>query len=172
VCSAAIYSLLKDFAGPLATVLAAGAAVFVTFKLGKAQQAVAQQQAKIAQTQATLATVRLQHDLYDRRYKLFEVARSFLAQIARDATIDTESIFKFARETSNAVFLLNNEIVEYFDEMRKRAIRLGFLKTAINLPQYAPQLTRIHRGGRQDCYVVCRSIRGANREVQALSRSR
>jgi hypothetical protein len=138
------YDALHDFAGPVATIIAAGAAVFVTWRLGRGQLRVAKQQAAIARQQADTATlqadlanVRLQHDLYDRRYRLYEAARALLIKISRDATVDTEAIFEFAGGTGDAVFLLNAEVVAYFEEMRKKAIRLGFLKSTINLPQYA-----------------------------------
>jgi hypothetical protein len=39
------YALFKDFAAPVATIIAAGTALWVTIRLGRAQVAIAQQQA-------------------------------------------------------------------------------------------------------------------------------
>src|SRR3954451_19334371 len=92
------YQVLHDFAGPVATFLAACTAVFITWRIGKNQIRIAQQQADTAALQAKLADVRLQHDLYDRRYKLYETAKSFSIPIVRDAKIDPHSIPKFNRD--------------------------------------------------------------------------
>jgi hypothetical protein len=57
------YSVAKDFAGPVATVIAAATAVLVTWRLGS-------RQAKIAQQQADLAKEKLRHELYNRRFEI------------------------------------------------------------------------------------------------------
>ena len=59
-----LYQILKDFAGPVATIVAAAAAVFVTWRLGL-------RQANIAESQAELAREKLRHDLYNRRFEIF-----------------------------------------------------------------------------------------------------
>jgi hypothetical protein len=130
------YAFFKDFAGPIATIMAAGAAVFVTWRLGKNQVTVGQQQANTAALQAELADVRLQHDLYDRRYKLYESTKTFVLRVCRERAVDTESIFTFVRDTGDAVFLLDADMVNYIDEIRVRANRLDFLRSVINLPEY------------------------------------
>lgn len=75
----------------------------------------------IAWGQYSLAQDRLRHDLYDRRYKVFEGARKFLAEIMRDGNCTYEQIFEFTRCTGDAVFLLDGRLVAYFEEMRTRA---------------------------------------------------
>jgi hypothetical protein len=52
-----MYQVLKDFAGPVATIIAALAAVYVT--------------AHFARKQAWLAREKLRYDLFDRRLKIF-----------------------------------------------------------------------------------------------------
>ena len=61
------YEMLKDFAGPIATVIAAFTAAGIAWRFGRVQADIAAQQASTAALQAELANVRLQHDLYDRR---------------------------------------------------------------------------------------------------------
>jgi hypothetical protein len=73
------YDVLHDFAGPVATVIAAGAAVFVTWRLGRRQVAIAAQQATTAELQAATARQqadtaldRLRYDLFEKRYKIYD----------------------------------------------------------------------------------------------------
>jgi ABC-type Fe3+ transport system permease subunit len=46
---------IVSFAGPIATIIAAAAAVFVTWRIGQGQLSIAKQQATIAKQQAELA---------------------------------------------------------------------------------------------------------------------
>jgi hypothetical protein len=73
---------------------AAIAAVLVTWKIGrgqlsiaKEQRAISQQQANTAALQAQLANIRLQHDLYDRRYKMYEVVKQFIIKIYKSLVL-------------------------------------------------------------------------------------
>jgi hypothetical protein len=118
------YALFKDFAGPAATIVAAFAAVFVTWRLGRAQYRVAADQAKIAQLQADLATVRLQHDLFDRRYEIFEIVFLFILEIIQHNDMSEEGMRKFVRGTTKAPFLFDQEMTDYFEELRRRAVYL------------------------------------------------
>jgi hypothetical protein len=59
-----MYQFFKDFVGPIATIIAAVAAVSVTAYF-------AWHQKKIAEDQAHIARDKLRHDLYDRRFEIF-----------------------------------------------------------------------------------------------------
>jgi hypothetical protein len=131
------YRFLKNFSGPFATVVAAAVAALIAWHFGATQAAIAQRQVDTAALQADLAQVRLQHDLYDRRYRLYEIAQSFLVQVVRTADVDIHSTAKFMHEVGEAVFLLDKSLVVYFDEVRKKAIRLEFLCKVIDTPGYA-----------------------------------
>jgi hypothetical protein len=96
-----------------------------------------QQQADTAALQAELANVRLQHDLYDRRYKLYEFTKVFVLRISSNSEIDSDSIFQFTRDIGDAVFLLDATTAAYLEEIRKKAIRLQFVATIMDLPAYA-----------------------------------
>ncbi|MDN3591335.1 hypothetical protein [Methylobacterium adhaesivum] len=61
------YEFFKDFAGPIATVTAAGVAVFVTLKLGRRQAAAAERQSETARN-------KLMADIFDRRFSAYEAA--------------------------------------------------------------------------------------------------
>jgi hypothetical protein len=120
-----VYQLFKDFAGPFATVLASVAAVFVTWqvtgRIGHDQVLVAKQQADIARQQADLATVRLKHDLFDRRFEIYETVFAFLIEIVQDSNISPEGMSKFVRGTQKAVFVFDQSVVDYFEQLRTQA---------------------------------------------------
>lgn len=117
---------LLPLAGPIATIIAAAAAVFVTWRLGSGQLRIAKQQAAIARQQAELATVRLQHDLFDRRFAVYEAAHKLLLEIPGAGNVSAEVLQAFDRETGKSVFLLNREITDYLSDIRKRAYTLHF----------------------------------------------
>lgn len=80
------YDVLRDFAGPIATVFAAaGVAGFVTWKLGKRQVEIATQQAETAKLQATTAKQqpdtaldRLRYHLFEKRYAIYASAKELM----------------------------------------------------------------------------------------------
>jgi hypothetical protein len=65
-------SFAKDFAGPVATVVAAATAVFVTWRLGSGQTKIAQQQAETARQQAKTAKNQLRLNLFEKRYAVYK----------------------------------------------------------------------------------------------------
>jgi hypothetical protein len=76
-----VYEYLKDFAGPVATIVAAFAAVGVTWHF--------------AREQARVAREKLRLDLYSRRYRVFEAARKLLAEVAVHGTASEEDLRTF-----------------------------------------------------------------------------
>jgi hypothetical protein len=78
----------------------------------------------IAWGQLSLARRRMQLDLYDRRYKIFESARRLIAEIMRDGRSEIERIYAYHRETGDAIFLLDRDAVTYINELEQRAFRL------------------------------------------------
>jgi hypothetical protein len=120
-------SYILQLAGPVATIIAATVAVFVTLKLGRGQLQDARQQAEIAERQAHLAAVRLQHDLFERRFVIFDAAMSLVKEAIRDQTVSRDERARFAVNTAPAAFLLSDELNVYLDELGKQAIALGAL---------------------------------------------
>ena len=74
-----MYEILHDFAGPVATIMAAIAALVVTSRFSSRQADIAEQQAATARQQADIASMRLQYDLFDRRFRVYNEAKSLLA---------------------------------------------------------------------------------------------
>ena len=95
---------LVSILGPIAT-LAVGCAI-----------------AFIAWQQWQVAHAKLRLDLFDRRYKVYEATRKFLAGIISDASFSDSQLFTFYAGTSDAEFLFDADVVDYLAQIRKRAV--------------------------------------------------
>jgi hypothetical protein len=90
----------------------------------------------IAWGQFSLARMRLQHDLYDRRYKLYESARKLITQIVREGSASNSLVLSYLRDTSDAIFLLDRAALDYFKLLEKQGFRLVYLNTVIRNEQH------------------------------------
>jgi hypothetical protein len=79
----AVYNVLKDFAGPVATVIAAGAATWITWRLGSRQISIAAGQAQTASAQKWIAYVKLKHDLFRLRYEVYQAAKDAIELVLK-----------------------------------------------------------------------------------------
>jgi hypothetical protein len=84
---------IKDFAGPLATVLAAGAAALVAYRLGQNQISVARTQAEIAQQNWQTSNEKIVLELFERRLTIYEEVRSLIGEITRSGTATNDALF-------------------------------------------------------------------------------
>jgi hypothetical protein len=105
-----LYQIFKDFAGPVATITAAFAAVCVT--------------AYFAKQQADIAGEKLRHDLYEKRYRVFDAARKLLCEVAVHRSASDDDLRAFVIGTGDAVFLFNDGLSGHLVEMRDRAQKL------------------------------------------------
>jgi len=81
----------KDFAGPIATIVAALAAVIVTVIFGL-------RQAATADAQKEIALDKLKQDVFERRYKVYATARLLLKEVLHQhdfEKIDHNKILEF-----------------------------------------------------------------------------
>jgi hypothetical protein len=76
----------------------------------------------IAWQQWRVADNKLRLDLFDRRYKVYDATRKFLAVIIREATFADSQLFEFYAGTSGAEFLFGADVVDYLGQIRKRAV--------------------------------------------------
>jgi len=130
---------LLPLASPIATIIAAGVAVYFTWRLGQGQLAIGRRQADIAEQQANLANTRMRHDLYDRRFKIYEAARALVVAVFRRVNVTDDEFFAFVSGTADSVFLLDAAMVAYFEEMRINALRLQRMNRLINEPPPVPE---------------------------------
>jgi 4-amino-4-deoxy-L-arabinose transferase-like glycosyltransferase len=89
----------------------------------------------IAWLQWWVALNKLRLDLFDRRYKVYDATRKFLAQIFRHATFDDSQLFEFYAGTSDAEFLFGVDVLEYLTQIRERAVDM---RTAMQLFEPLP----------------------------------
>jgi hypothetical protein len=73
--------MVSTYLGPLATIFAAGAAVFVTWRIGQAQVRIAEGQAQTARAQRDIAFDKLKHDLFERRYAIYTAAKRIMERV-------------------------------------------------------------------------------------------
>jgi len=78
----------------------------------------------IAWQQWQVARSKLRLDLFDRRYKVFDATRKFLAVILREARFEGSHLFEFFAGTSDAEFLFDSDIVDYLAQIRTRALNM------------------------------------------------
>jgi len=67
---------------------------------------------------------RLRHELFDRRYRVFEAAQKFIVTALRDLTIEQKDLSVFYAEKLGATFIFDEEIDNYLNTMYKKATQL------------------------------------------------
>lgn len=75
----------------------------------------------VAIQQMRIAKVKLQHDLYDRRYAVFEAVRRFLNETAANALVSDETLRAFVSGSADAEFLLPDDLAAYLGKISERA---------------------------------------------------
>lgn len=89
----------------------------------------------IALQQMLIARAKLQHDLFDRRHRIFHAARTFLGMIIATAGhIKFDDLIEFNSKTLDAEFLLDQEVAEYLAQLSRRAAKLAGITEDLGLP--------------------------------------
>lgn len=79
----------------------------------------------IAYRQWRTAQKKLKLDLFDKRFAVYDAARSFILSVMTSGKAQPEEMYKFVAGTRGARWLLNDEIATYFDEqIRRNAVHL------------------------------------------------
>jgi hypothetical protein len=89
--------------------------------------------AVLAWQQVRIADAKLQHDLYDRRFKVFDATRRMLASTppTLEHGFRPENLGAFVADTADAIFLFDDEIAKYLEEMKARAFRFQSITEAL-----------------------------------------
>jgi hypothetical protein len=96
--------LLKTFAGPLATVIASVTAGGVAVWFGRVQADIARRQAATAAAQKDIAYDKLKHDLFDKRYEIYQAAKAVIeAVIGKRSDIDDPKLRILCEDIDNQV---------------------------------------------------------------------
>jgi len=127
------YEVLRDLAGPGATIIASCVAAVVAIRFGNLQAALARQQAATTAQQAELADLRLKHDLYERRFAVYSAARTLLGHILTSPAPDAEALVKYSTETSDAVFFgFDQNLIDYLQHLSVEGYRLKELRDVLD----------------------------------------
>jgi hypothetical protein len=88
----------------------------------------------IALQQMFIARTKLQHDLYERRLRVYEATRSFLANIQANGNVLDKETAEFNAATTDAVFLFNRHIAHYLREtICQRALDLQSFEAELKI---------------------------------------
>lgn len=85
--------------------------------------------AYIAWQQWRTNNLRLKHELFNRRYELYEMITFFISGILTRGSVQPNSDTQFLRDTKTAVFLFNKRIQEFIQEIYQKAVTLDTLHT-------------------------------------------
>jgi hypothetical protein len=121
------YQIAKDFAGPIATAIAAGTAATITYKFANIQADIAKGQAKtaeaakeIARSQRDIAYDKLKHDLFERRYKLYSTAKEAIEVVLKgvnDRPIGDTALLRMRIELNEVIFFFPSREVAIFQTL-------------------------------------------------------
>jgi hypothetical protein len=85
----------------------------------------------VAFQQMSIARVKLQHDLYDRRYAVFDAVRALLNEAISSQIVSPETFRMFALKTADAEFLFDDGLAAYLREMREHAFKAQSIYSTI-----------------------------------------
>jgi len=111
---------LVPYVPAILTALIAGIAAFLTYQ------------------QHRTNALRLKHELFERRFKVYDSFRSFLSGIMRDGTTSYDACMSFLRETNQAEFLFGSEIPEYLFSVYKKGLALVLSHQKLGGPESLP----------------------------------
>lgn len=97
----------------------------------------------IAYRQSAIARARLNFDLFDKRYKVFEGVRDTILLVVQNAALKDKELASYNWAVVDAPFLFNEDIQRYVDDLRKKFARIGYLDGQIDfLPTNNPTRPR------------------------------
>jgi hypothetical protein len=80
--------------------------------------------ALIAWRQVQIQSVNLKHQLYDRRFKIYDATRDFLKDILRTAAVNDQAFATFVIATADASFVFDGEIRDFLKTIREHGAAL------------------------------------------------
>jgi hypothetical protein len=109
-----------------ATIIASFVAAWVSIKIGRAQRDIAAQQAAIADEQRKIAGAKLNLELFEQRYAIFETVWRFLSDALEDHADRFPNPLRpeFTNMIPKARFLFGDSIAEYMVEASQKRVAL------------------------------------------------
>jgi len=99
--------ILAAFSGP-AVALAVGIVALLQYRLNRAKH---------------------RHDLFDRRYVMYEAIRNFIGGVLTSGRATTEKRLAFLVSTNGARFVFDKTITKYMEEIHSKAVDLHTLQS-------------------------------------------
>jgi hypothetical protein len=85
----------------------------------------------IAWQQVRIARAKLHFDLYEKRFAIFEAARKLISEAITTASVSQSILSTYTLDTSDAVFLLSDDIAKYLVDISSHAIKLSVMQSVI-----------------------------------------
>jgi hypothetical protein len=111
-------SMIKDLAGPVATVFAASAAAYVAFTLGRSQIAVANLQASIAKRTWQTSNEKIVLDLFERRLAIYEEIRATIMPINASGETKDDDLDRYCRSIDRVQYFFGPDVTDYLNRIR------------------------------------------------------
>lgn len=86
----------------------------------------------VAAHQLQIATKKLNFDLYEKRFRIFQETKDFILRIAKEGKIDILEVHDFNININEAKFLFSVDIVQFLQELQKRVLNYSHLTEEIN----------------------------------------
>jgi hypothetical protein len=97
----------------------------------------------IAYRQWRTAQKKLKLDLFEKRFAVYDAARTFIASVMTSGKAKDEEMYEFLSGTREAKWLLNDDIATYFDEqIWKKAVELQTLDLVLEGVPVGDERTR------------------------------
>src|SRR5260221_10454696 len=97
----------------------------------------------IAYQQWRTNRIKLQHDLYDRRFAIYAALTNFLAQTQLEVhTVNYNSIIPFGQKVKESYFLFPKDISSYLEEILARGMTLCDQNQKLRDPSFEAQRPR------------------------------
>jgi hypothetical protein len=112
--------VLAAFSGP-AVALAVGIVALLQYQLNRAKH---------------------RHDLFDRRYAMYEAIRNFIGGILTSGKATTEKRLAFLVDTNGARFVFDKTVTKYIEEIHSKAVDLHTLQSELEGRPQGDERTR------------------------------
>jgi hypothetical protein len=127
-----MYEILKDFAGPVATIIASVTAALITWYFASRQAQIATQQADISKQQADTALDQLRHNLFERRYQIYNTAKDLIKYLVNELSRGDEhplmQAVQYYAKLEEARFFFPDDICEWLKLLRRECDKYMHLR--------------------------------------------
>ena len=99
---------------------------------------------------------KLKFDLFEKRFAVFDAARTFISSVMTSGKAKEDEMYKFLSGTREARWLLNNDIATYFDEqIWKKAVELQALESVLqDVQRRDDRTTNVQRQGEIKTWLI------------------